>query len=599
MSIPYQTIETLSLVANPEQAEQVAGCLRTAGIPTHQYWVEDSYSFAENLKLRSWDLVILAVDDKAGHIPSCILRYPEVPFLAVTQKNKSSLVDHLLDLGVTDVASFSRPARLKHTLNRALADARLRREHRLLRARSDEQATAMKILLQASNDPIAFLHQGLHCFVNPAYLALAGLGDPSTANGTPLLDLVTNKHRKKLKRAIKEFEESRLFHSRLPVEFQRPDGLVQKVVLDMSSTSFEGEAVIQLIVQQPPTQQSQADSQVATLPRHQIRHKSSMAARPQPASEVVPELVVASFDDEDLTLETTLDLAAPQYQCGDGVQAADNEWTECISAILNHSELQIAARPINSLRGESHDRLQLSLNLVPKPEGIRSIEMLLAEARRHKLLAGLDRWLLYNCASELAKQLKLDPHVRFYVTLNAGNQELEALAPWLGELLKKFDLSAGSLNLMLDGGGLTDNSLLPPSTINALKNLQVGVGLYGISQDICLSFNPQDDVTGSFHEQTLSFEMLQALPIDFALLESGFSDRLTDSQSRASLQRLLQRCQQASITTMIETSNPRSLSEIWRLGADCFVGAPGSFADQDHCPAMDLTASIEVSSSVA
>lgn len=627
-----QTIETLALVSDPAQAGQIATALRQAGIPTHQYWVEDSFSFAENLARCSWDLVIIAIDDEEQHVPACILRYPDTPFLAITQKNKSSMVDELLERGVTDVASFSRPARLKHALNRALSDASVRCEYRRLRQHKDDQDSLLRNLLRSSDEPVAFLHQGIHSFVNPAYLVTMGLPDPEAALSTPILDLVASQDQASLKKILQDFSESKVFEARLPTRIPRSGGGSVTVILDMSTARFDGENVVQCIARvqkqfasavSSVTEQTAANEQSIT---YAATHKQEKPVELIDEKEAAEQFTPAHLDiDNADTLDTsntitgdtdwTRDVSwasVSTAEMGHGDQGTiDEDWAKKMVAILGSTGLRIAIRAINSMKVDMFERYQLNLAVLPAPdnedyEGPRSVEKLIAEARRHGLLPGLDRWVTYNAASQLAKQVRQRPGTRFFINLYGDQSTIEEMSGWLKHLIAKFRLPPRSLNVMLDGGGLTDNTRLSNELVLKLKNMNIGVGISGLnSEHLNGGLTPANAASDA--EQTLradldedvtvGFELLESLPVDFALLDSSFSDQIADQETRNSLRKLLQRCQAASITTMVEASGPGALSAVWKMGADCFIGDPG-FGESDSVNADTSPAELDLTTAI-
>ncbi len=502
-------IETLALVKNKTAAERVALSLREAGVATHQYWVEDHYSFAEQLAQQEWDLVILDMSTGNQHVPSCILRYPDTPFVAISDKRKSVISDELLELGITDVASFSHPARLKHTLQRALREASLKREHAGMQKQSREQDSLLRTLLNTTDEAIAYIHEGVHSYVNPAYIRLFGLSDSATAIATPLLDLVAKKYQQTLINLLKEFHRNDQHEAVFDTHLCRQDGVLVAAKLHMSSTRFEGESVVQMIAR--PANKAVTVGCVTPggfIPRKPVHD------HPEPATDI-------------------------------------EAWAGKMAQLLEQSQLRISLSRLNvggSVNTQAKpatqlNRYQLSLDLLPGSQGFQSIERLLSESRRAGLLDGIDQWLVYNAASSLAKQLAINPATRYYVALQGDYVDIGRFAQWLESVLEKFDLPANSLNLILDGGGLSDNHRLNQRVISALKKLPIEIGISGLEP--IRSIVSSDTVALS--DDTLGFELVDSLPIDFALIDTSVC-----SLNHAHMQRLLGKCATASVTILVD-----------------------------------------------
>lgn len=499
-------IETLALVKNKTAAERVALCLRDAGVATHQYWVEDHFSFAEQLAQQAWDLVVLDMSSGNQHVPSCILRYPETPFVAISDKHKSTISDELLELGITDVASFDTPSRLKHTLQRALREAQLKREHLEMEKQSKEQDHLLRTLLNTTDEAIAYIHQGVHSFVNPAYIRLFGLADSANAIATPVLDLVAKKYQKSLHGILREFQHDKQNQAELDTHLCRTDGVLVAARLHMSMARFEGESVVQIIA--------------------------------RPAKKPAMTSTSGGGGNDRMISRLSGKLAEPT--------AGIESWASRMAQLLEKSQLRINLHSLKLAVPDRFERHQLSLELLPHSSSFNSLEKMLSETRRLGLLAGLDEWLIYNAASALAKQLATNPATRYYVMLQGDYDHLDQFANWLDSVIQKFDLPANSLNLVLDGGGLSDNHRLNQRMLKALKKLPIEVGISGIE--------PGAEITGtetlSISDQTLGFELIDSLPIDFALLDSELCNN-----NEVYLQRLLKKCEMASVAALLESNN--------------------------------------------
>jgi len=563
--IPLQNnLETLALVGDPKQAEQVASCLRYAGVSTHQYWVEDHYSFAEQLARQSWDLVILALPGKDSHVPSCILRYPDTPFIALVSGRKGMRSEELLELGVTDVATGKNPARLRHTIERALREASMKREHLAIRKQNQDQDNLLRNLLNTSEEPVAFVHQGVHSFANPAYLRLFGLTDMDSAIETPLLDLVTRRNRIELRRILHDFQQGDIVSAQLTVDLKNKSSHVARAGLNMSIARFDGEAVIQ----------------IRGKPRNKVSIHTDRFTSHQQST--------ISSEQAKATAEST---------------AALSNWAKLARDLLADSSLHIAVRPVRHLHDGDLERFSLVPTLVPGRTGPQSLERFLADLRRLDLLHELDCWLLYNAASALAKRHAQCAGSRFYVALQGDTGDLTKLAKWLAGVIGKFKLPEKSLNLILDCGGLTTNAQLSRRSVSELKALQIEVGLSGlhlltIDEVSALTGNDGCDLSQTMaSDHTLGIELIEQLTVDFALLEQSLAGSGAGGVAGDSRAMVLAReiCDRVSITPLIEV-NPLTIATKHTPAGESANSSqyqnPGAASHQPPVTALDLTLSL-------
>jgi len=501
-------IETLALVSNTSQAEDVAQYLRDADVATHQYWVEDYYSFARELAKHSWDLVILAFHDRKAHVPACILRYPDTPFIAIVPGKSKKLHEELLEYGVTDVASFAQPKRLRHSIERALREAATRRQHLIISQQYNEQEHLFKNLLNSSDEPVAFVHQGAHSCVNPAYLRLFGLADEATAVATPLLDLIAKRDQRTLNKLLRDLHSERIVSAELGARLRKVDGDTALATLSLSRARFRGESVIQ------------------------VRAKSG-------------ELTRSGNGKTPLSASTGANYTGKNAPAAVSLLQSLSVWTGLAGDLVGNSTLHIAIRALSGLAPDNEARFSLAATLAPTTGGLQSLEKALSEMRRLDLLEGLDKWLLYNAASALAKQITTGKSIRFYVSLYGDTRQLTTLTSWLGKLLDHFSLPRHSLNLVIDSASATDNKNILLNAIPAIQSLGVGIGLNGLQLDDAIitdrcSDTEADNTIISQTQFTENLNQIDPMALDFALLEESISGAARKFWAQAAIPALIE-----------------------------------------------------------
>ncbi len=492
-------VEILSLVSNVGQAETLASYLSEAEVPNHQFWVEDHYSFARELGRRRWGLVILAIDTKRDHIPACILRYPDTPFLAIVPRRRQHLIDELLDYGVIDVSSFSNHRRLQHTIARALREAAANQQHNLMARTYREHETLLSSLLHNLDEPIAFVHQGAHSYANPAYLRALGLANDTEATATPLLDLIATRDRKRMNKLLRDLQNRKLLSAELQTRIRQSNGNVTQVKFQLEQKHYQGESVTQIRVK--PCSPKLSNNAPGTNHGRQL----------------TPFVNQPGASENDLVTPLTA-------------------WAEVASDSLRGAKLQIAVRSIDTAtavsggeaRRSSSTRFSLAPELQTTADSVQSVEKLIADLRRLDLLDGFDQWLLYNAASSLAKRLQKQENCYFYVNLFSKGKQLQTLADWLPQLIGKFQLPENRLNLIVDIDGLTDLKEQSMQIVNSLRAVGVGVGsvetIYGNDSNTHLelmrhSQERHNNIAGISSKTSASVNTV-GMPVDFKLLEA-------------------------------------------------------------------------------
>ena len=248
MKLRQPTIETLALVESPQQAKQVAACLRDAGVPTHQYWVEDTRSLSDYLSRQNWDLVLLGLSGKHPLVPACVHRFPETPFVALLDRARKRPSTRLLQAGIFDVGYLSQPRHLAFVLKRALETAHLRLENRTVKHYQTDYRRLLGDVLRDSEQAVAYLHDGVHAYANPAYLAMTGLSDLAAARRTPALELVSARQQGSFARLLRDLQSARTLHRRCHLQLQRRHGAQRRIAADFSRAVYDGEEMVQVMV---------------------------------------------------------------------------------------------------------------------------------------------------------------------------------------------------------------------------------------------------------------------------------------------------------------------------------------------------------------
>lgn len=124
------------------------------------------------------------------------------------------------------------------------------------------------ILIKNSKSAVAYLDQGIHIFANEPYLKQFGVEQMQDMIGIPIIDLIAQGDEvKAFKNFLRRFEKG----NRSDVEFKfnsrRKDGTTFAAKLQLAAATFEGEPVIQVIIQQNNTNAAEIAERLAVVER--------------------------------------------------------------------------------------------------------------------------------------------------------------------------------------------------------------------------------------------------------------------------------------------------------------------------------------------
>lgn len=193
------TINVLIVADLLRDGERLVTLLRKSGFSVHAEAVRDEDFLRGRLLLKSWDLLFIS----AGNLRlsferlQAVLQEMEMDlpciglgFDPTTQSSLETLADNVFFSGVTDLEDAQQCALLIHQVRHELNSLQVRRELRRSAAALRDLQQRYQLLLESSAEAIAYLHDGVHLYANPAYSALFGYADAASLRSVAFLDLV-------------------------------------------------------------------------------------------------------------------------------------------------------------------------------------------------------------------------------------------------------------------------------------------------------------------------------------------------------------------------------------------------------------------------
>lgn len=234
----------LVIGTNPGLANTLFNHLRAEGIALQSRAVEPADALCEQLTEFVPDLILLMNGSRLS-IQACLKAMADTCTKAafVVANNDESADQYLLHAGVNDLVTGSDPLRLKLRLQQWLSLLRLRRKYQLLSSFHRELQTRHLLLLESTQDCIAYLHQGTHIYCNKAYAELFGSPEPRSLQNTPLLELITGKDKPRVNRFLQKDIKVPV---RMGVNVQPAGGGIQNVDMCFTPIRYRQRYCLQL-----------------------------------------------------------------------------------------------------------------------------------------------------------------------------------------------------------------------------------------------------------------------------------------------------------------------------------------------------------------
>jgi diguanylate cyclase (GGDEF)-like protein/PAS domain S-box-containing protein len=253
-------------------AEAVINTLRSAGHAVRAAREDRPAELEQLLATQTWDLMICREGvPSLSPIDVVSLMHrlgKDLPCIIVVNDNDSE--EQFYDCGAQDIVVFGDNRRLQFAANRELKNLYIRRLGRRNERALRESEKRSRALLESSRDAVAYMHEGMHIYVNQAYLNLFGYEEPEDVDGLPMLDLISADDHHKFKAVFRDFaEQSESAPVTVVANCVRADGTSFNAKIEFSHARVEGEDCTQVVIRDDASF-SVDDSQLKLLRDHDL-----------------------------------------------------------------------------------------------------------------------------------------------------------------------------------------------------------------------------------------------------------------------------------------------------------------------------------------
>ena len=265
-----EPVRLLILEESQNRAEELIVLLRTAGRATRAHQVASEVDLIKKLGEQTWDLLLAASDANGVTIARAITiiqdQNKDIPVILLADSNDPGAITEGLKLGAQDVALEDDDDRLVLIIERELANL----DHRRLRQKAEEElretARRNELLLDTSNAAIAYVHEGMHIYTNPAYARLFRFEDRDEFIGIPVIDLIAPDHQEKFKKFLRSFSEDNDANVE-DIKGLTSEGSEVEARLTLSYASYDGEECIQMVFRTAGDEVRVAADEVVPVPQ--------------------------------------------------------------------------------------------------------------------------------------------------------------------------------------------------------------------------------------------------------------------------------------------------------------------------------------------
>ncbi len=254
-----ERVHVLILESDLNDAESIVSLMKTQGLAVRAKRLDDLEQLTEALDRRGADLLLFTVGTAGAEVRDVVRAVEQsgrhLPVVALAEDGSVDRVE-CMQQGAEDLVLKEDREHLGMVVARALRCRRLWQRAKRLEASLAESERRARALLDSSRDAIAYVHEGMHIYANPAYLELFGFSGLEDIESVPLLDLIAPEHQGRFKEQLKAGFHTSGGPVQLELTLRNMRDETFDARLELCPASMDGEPCTQLVIR------SQDDAQV-------------------------------------------------------------------------------------------------------------------------------------------------------------------------------------------------------------------------------------------------------------------------------------------------------------------------------------------------
>jgi diguanylate cyclase (GGDEF)-like protein len=233
----------------------------------------------------------------------------------------------------------------------------------------------------------------------------------------------------------------------------------------------------------------------------------------------------------------------------------EEEWDRVIRNTIDEERFYLAYQPIVSLKGDTQQRYEVLLRIIDGAGQVILPGQFLSIAEKTGLSGKIDRWIIENAFSELAKLINNDGNVSFYIKLSGETLKDTGLSGWIGEKLMEHNLPG-------------DAVVFEISESNALKDLSNAMQFVGEIQQL------QCRVALEHFGQNDQPQLLNHIPADILKIDGALIGGLgNNKEHQARVKEITELARELGKQCIAEcVDDAGSLAHLWQSGVDFIQG---------------------------
>lgn len=257
---------------NANKAESHADTLRDAGYPVRLEYAGDLEALEGILKSGCPDMVLCAAGPRlpaAESVSALLLEHGTgIPLIVLDGQSSDDNAVVVVDSGTAQPDARNSFDCLQSAFMKVHPLALLQNRLRQLESRLEESENRCSMLMAASRDAFAWLHEGRHISASAGYLRLFDLDHEDAITGTPFLDRIAPQDHEHVRCLLDECSRDRAGSRTLEISCIQPSHGAFAAVMEAAPVRLGGKACTQIVIRDRDS--AELDRRLDTLSRQDM-----------------------------------------------------------------------------------------------------------------------------------------------------------------------------------------------------------------------------------------------------------------------------------------------------------------------------------------
>ncbi|WP_456380614.1 EAL domain-containing response regulator [Thiolapillus sp.] len=243
-------VELLVLGCSIDDANIYSQTLRNSGMAVHLNTANTPDELDVLMQSLDADVVLVNCDAEEIDFTTAIRQIREISPLAafiLLSDNPGEELFFAAETSAQDIIERHDYAHLIYVVNREQQNMVTKKKLLAVTQELKETSQRYETLTETAGEAIAYIHQGMHVYANPAYVSLFGFKNADELEGLPFMDLITSDDRLKFKPVLHKLDEQHTAEQ-LSINCVTNDGRNLPVIMDFAPSTIEGEDCTQVII---------------------------------------------------------------------------------------------------------------------------------------------------------------------------------------------------------------------------------------------------------------------------------------------------------------------------------------------------------------